>query len=909
MKTTLCIANMACMVVCTMAGLLRCSPVEAQPASAPLSFSMPEQPLRDALNGLARQTGLQVIYTAEEVTASLLAPKIEGQFTPEAALNLLLQGSGLHFEFINSRTVAVSQTAPGPSSGASAGRNIGKRDDLRSGAYTAPTAAKFTLARAGTIASEAGEPPATAAGPGRDNGEARDAQTVVVTGSHIRGAQSSASPMLVFDREDIQQSGFTSTQQFIESLPQNFRGGTSEYTMGGILGGEGSNLNYGSASGANLRGLGNKATLTLLNGRRVSRVGVGEAVDLSMIPLAAIERIDVLTDGASAIYGSDAVGGVINIILRDRYAGAETSLRYGDVTDGSNEEYKVGQTLGGDWGSGSALVGYEYARRYPLSALEREFTRDGTLIGLEIVPPNEQHSAVAALSQRLTDRVEILGEALFSTRKTESAYSSFGNEIRSPRAGEQYGGGVGVRLDIGSDWQADIGTGYSNNHTDYAAFQNGIRVVTVDMESGVWSLDAKADGGWFAAPGGQARLAVGAHHRRETFESRGTSSNTAGEDARDVSAVFSELLIPLVGRGNARAGVQRLEISIAGRYENYSDVGSTANPKVGLAWSPVPGLNLRGTYGTSFRAPSFYESSTNASPLRPIAYAIPDPQSTAPSGTTTTIALYGNTGMLRSEEADSWTAGLDFRPELVPGLALSLTYFDIDFTDRIAEPLITGFFDMLVNEAQHPDFIDRNPDPAVVAAYLASPGFLNFSGAPATVGNVGVIADNRRVNVSSVQESGLDFSLSYGLTVGADRFAFQISGAYLFEKLNQATSASPQVNTYNAVFYPVDLRLRNSVGWSRGAFGATLFLNYVDSYQDVRPGRESMISSWSTADLTARYQFIGSQSWLRGVTLSLVALNVLDKAPPLIINNGFNFDATNASGIGRHLSIGLTKEW
>jgi outer membrane receptor protein involved in Fe transport len=505
--------------------------------------------------------------------------------------------------------------------------------------------------------------------------------------------------------------------------------------------------------------------------------------------------------------------------------------------------------------------------------------------------------------------VQLLGEALFNTRKTEAAYNSFGNEIRSPSTAEQYGAGAGIRVDLGRDWQTDVGASYSNNHTDYAVFQNGTRAATVDMEAGVWSFDAKADGALFAAPGGQARLAVGGQYRRETFDSRGSSTNTGGEDARDVSGVFSELLIPLIGRGNVRPGAQRLELSIAGRYEDYSDVGSTANPKIGLAWSPVAALNLRGTYGTSFRAPSFYESNTTAQPVRPIAYSIPDPLSTAPSGTTTTIALYGNTGTLRPEEATNWTVGLDFSPEAAPGLSLSVTYFDIDFTDRIAEPLITGFSDMLFNEAQHPDFIMRNPDPALVAAYLDSPRFLNFSGGPVAVGDVGVIADNRRVNVSSVRESGLDFSLSYGLSAGADQFIFQVGGAYLFEKLNQATLGAPPVDAYNAVFYPADLRLRNSVGWSRGAFGATLFLNYVDSYEDVRPGRESVIPSWSTMDLTARYRFLDSQSWLRGITLSLAALNVMDKAPPLVINNGFNFDATNASGVGRHLSISVVKEW
>lgn len=153
----------------------------------------------------------------------------------------------------------------------------------------------------------------------------------------------------------------------------------------------------------------------------------------------------------------------------------------------------------------------------------------------------------------------------------------------------------------------------------------------------------------------------------------------------------------------------------------------------------------------------------------------------------------------------------------------------------------------------------------------------------------------------------MDFSLGYDLPVGVDRFSFQLSGTFLFEKYNRVTPASPLVRAFNTVFTPADLKLRNRLGWTRNGFSASLFINYVDNYRDVRPGWEGPVSSWTTVDLTMRYRF--SDGWTKGMTLSLSALNLMDEDPPFVRNNGFDFDATNASGVGRYVSIGVSKEW
>src|SRR5690606_31931103 len=130
------------------------------------------------------------------------------------------------------------------------------------------------------------------------------------------------------DRQDIERSGYATTQDLVRSLPQNLST-VSDTTFGAANGGI--DTGYGG-SGVNLRGLGSESTLVLVNGRRLAAAGRGDFVDVSLIPLSAVERVEILTDGASAIYGSDAVGGVVNLILRKNFEGAETRLRYGAVS-------------------------------------------------------------------------------------------------------------------------------------------------------------------------------------------------------------------------------------------------------------------------------------------------------------------------------------------------------------------------------------------------------------------------------------------------------------------------------------------------------------------------------------------------------------------------------------------------
>jgi iron complex outermembrane receptor protein len=151
-------------------------------------------------------------------------------------------------------------------------------------------------------------------------------QRVEITGSSIkRVAQEGALPVQLISAEDILRSGITSTEQLVATLSANGTGNDNMSSQQGFVGTVQSAHNNGAA-GISLRGLGAGSTLVLLNGRRVSTHGMsGQSVDLNSIPLAAVQRVEVLTDGASAIYGTDAIGGVINFILKRNYEGAEVT--------------------------------------------------------------------------------------------------------------------------------------------------------------------------------------------------------------------------------------------------------------------------------------------------------------------------------------------------------------------------------------------------------------------------------------------------------------------------------------------------------------------------------------------------------------------------------------------------------
>lgn len=291
------------------------TPTETGAAALERTYDYPAQDLSAALGAFARQNNLTLLVPAERI-AGLEAPALSGAYSQADALAHLLANSDLHGAIENG--VIVLASADG----------------------------------------------------GGDSGE------IVVTGTRIRGAHPAGSNLTTISRGDIEDTGRSSIQDVLSILPQNFPGSQNEATQFGAVN---TGRNIAFASTVDLRGLGADATLTLLNGRRLAPAGFGNFVDISTIPLAAVDRIEVLGDGASALYGSDAVAGVVNVILRRDFEGAETSVRYGAATRGDPQEVDASQLFGASWRGGNAMVGYEYRNRTALPNADRAFSATSNL--------------------------------------------------------------------------------------------------------------------------------------------------------------------------------------------------------------------------------------------------------------------------------------------------------------------------------------------------------------------------------------------------------------------------------------------------------------------------------------------------------------------------------------------------
>ncbi|SEK87335.1 iron complex outermembrane recepter protein [Pseudoxanthomonas sp. GM95] len=193
---------------------------------------------------------------------------------------------------------------------------------------------------------------------------------VTVTGSRIRGAQiENQQPVQVITRKQIEQSGFTSIADLLQNNPSS--GAPAISRADALASGEDVGGYY-----VDIRNLGSNRTLVLVNGQRLG-VSTSGSQDLSQIPLAAVERIDILKDGASSIYGSDAIAAVVNVVTRKRFDGAEVSAQYGQFGQGDGGESTISAVFGKTFDRGGFNITAERSKSDPILASERWFSADG----------------------------------------------------------------------------------------------------------------------------------------------------------------------------------------------------------------------------------------------------------------------------------------------------------------------------------------------------------------------------------------------------------------------------------------------------------------------------------------------------------------------------------------------------
>ncbi|WP_175597086.1 TonB-dependent receptor [Peristeroidobacter soli] len=866
--------------------------------------------LQSALRQFADQTGLQISYFTK-IAEGRSAPNLAGKMTAEQALQTLLNATGLTFERIDQGTVAIY-----PNERAREVTTISNDT-----AMNEPRARFLRVAQATSAAGESNE------GPAPQNVHREDIlEEVVSTGSHIRGVTNDTAPVTVMDRQYIERSGFTNMQQVVNAMPMNFKGGNSgasESSEFGLAPSYGQNLTRGT--GFNLRGLGSVSTLTLINGRRVAPSAQGQFVDVSTIPMSAVERIEVLSDGASAIYGADAVAGVVNIILRKDFQGAESGLEYGSASDGSFDDQRVSQTVGTRWDTGNALFIAEYYHRSNLDVADRDFIlAAGGNPGTDLLPRRKLGTMLFTLDQRLPANFDLSTNILYSYEEVISQSTRQDIMDRQTPHTNQWSATLGLGYNAPGGWRISldglIARVKPNSDFTYSDLQTGETTLLIQDyrdEYDTWSTDLKADGTLFNLPAGPVRLAVGASYRKDDLISTRwrlipiVRREVRADDERDVTAAFAEMYVPIVGDAQNLAWAKRIDLSIAGRYDDYSDFGSTTNPRVGLVWSPTNSLDIRASYSTSFRAPAVAEKAQVGRPTQVSTGMFDDP-----SGNGGLIPMFYLNGSLpiTAEQSENIGVGFTFRPESLRGLELSMNYFDIDYTDRIqSAPFDAG---ALARRGDYGRFISEFANDAAAAAYLdarLAEGwfFMDWE----EIGSTGVryLYDLRQQNAARTQLTGFDATVQYKFELARDAFDLQLNVTHLKEILTSLDHDTATFNLVDTFNQPLDWRGRLMGTWLRGGLSTTMVLNYADGYVNTSLANDEPVGSWTTADLTLTYNFDGrtQSSFLEGTRVSLAVMNVTDREPPHAVTPIYNigYDVFNADATGRFISARFTKRW
>ena len=685
-------------------------------------------------------------------------------------------------------------------------------------------------------------------------------ERIEVTGSHIRRVDTEGtSPVTTVTRKEIEKTGYNSVSDVLRDISVNSFGSTRESSGGNAA---------GNAT-VDLRGLGATNTLVLLNGQRLPADAVTGSVDLNLIPLAAVERVEVLKDGASAIYGSDALGGVVNIITRKDFKGTQVSVTESLPDKKGGEKTEVSLVNGVNAGSVNVVTVMQfrdnktiYSRDRPWTAFNysdngnpgsysskgdpivtnrnwhpdpncppglvntvgpNQYCRINTGDFSTQLPNLQQFSLLSEATWDVSSAVKLTARVGGTHRDVKWAYApapgtfeiddraaadaqglpfhtpgstspstplliryrllELGNR-QSNVVGNAYNALLGSQVQLGGDWQLNLS--FSQNQvfqsirdvhgyalTDalqnlvssgaYKPFAVGNKgdlssakyVPGEDTLSNLTSLDAQVAGPIVEMPAGPLNVALGANVTGQRYADvtddqslAGNVFGSAGSNGgghRVLEAVYAEFSIPVV---------KQVELQLAGRYDHYSDFGSTVNPKAALLYHVTPTLLIRGSVGTGFKAPLMQDlyASQGSGYQTFIDHVACNAEKAAGGKTPSCLpAQYlvtsgGNTG-LKQETSLSFNAGAVFEP--VPEFNISGDWFLTKLTNVVG----IDYDDMALAES-------RTTNPATVAPNWTSGGVTVHRDANGYIDTqTGVDAPLQNLSTQKVQ--GLDLSASY----------------------------------------------------------------------------------------------------------------------------------------------------
>ncbi|WP_275228348.1 TonB-dependent receptor domain-containing protein [Novosphingobium album (ex Liu et al. 2023)] len=811
-------------------------------------YDLPAQDLESSLRAVARLSGRQIIILSEKV-AGHQAPALIGRFDAEAAVDRLLAGSGIKARRAGETILVGAQDK--------SGENMGASGDI------------------------------------------------TVTGSRIKGAPL-ASPRITIGRQQMLDAGFGDVGSALRALPQNFAGGQNPGVGSGANAGGIVNQNITGGSSVNLRGLGPDATLTLLDGNRLAYGGFAQGIDISAIPLEAVDRVEIVPDGSSALYGSDAVAGVVNVILRPPANGLSARARWGKATDGGDFSQQYSLVGGSEWQTGGAMAAYGYRQNDSIQARQRGYA---AALGDPYVlfPEQTVHSGILRLTQDVGNAVQLRFDGLFNSRKTGRQISAYGAVLTSATSDRLYALAPTLEARLGTSWRFSLRGAYSKGRTigrerDYVE-DTEIFNAAVCYCNVLLGAEAFIEGPVLRLPAGTARLVAGGGYRTNKFANRNVDTGSGFSGRQNDGYAYAELFVPLVAEADQVPWVRNLSVTAAGRYDRYNRFGDIATPKLGLVYGPLPGVELKLSWGRSFKAPTLLQQLQTRSASLVNAQALVG--ANVPEGAT---ALYTEGGApdLRPERATSmsWTA--QWQPS--QRFSLDVTYFRIKYDDRVIQPI--GSYLNALNPA-YGQFLVRAPTPEDVEAAIAasSTGLQNYSGLPYDPSRVAYIIDNHYTNVANQKVQGLDFAVSYQQPVGPGSILTSLNATWL-ETRQKNSATSPYFALSGTIWNPPKVRLRGTLGWEGEHIKAYGYLNYMGELDDLRDTPSRRLGSQVSADLFVGYTFGEEAGLLADLELSLAVDNLFNAKPPLMMAAPFvePYDSTNFSPVGRAVALSISKK-
>ena len=719
-------------------------------AEGPAAVGTP-QPLADVLEAYAKASGFQLIYRSD-LTAGLTSSGVPPNTPPAEALRQLLRGTDLQFSFVNSRTIVIWRSTPGTGRSNSASEPAPQRPDMTNtdvGAHkdTSPGARDSRDPNHGHMGSSVGIAGLFAAcnSAAPEEGCPRDAitlsrlalQEVVVTGTRQPGLQvvASPAPIQVLSTESLLQAG--GSQDLMGTLAQAVPSMTMQA--------------YGvdmaaQTLQAKLHGLSPNDVLVLVDGKRrhtTANLAVasgspyqgGASVDLNFIPVDSIDHIEVLTQGAAAQYGTDAIAGVINIILKKNSSGGSVRGTYGSYYGGDGSTNAISANVGLEPYSGAYLNITAEVRNHGHSNVGAIDERVINPANLATYPGSnmtelqdypylnrvegdaETHLKLLSINTGFSfERGTELYGCMTYGRKEANSYENyrlptkvrytdpvtgatsfpfpFGFNPREATEERDYSVTAGLRGSL-AEWEWDLSSTYGVDR---------IRLFTLDsanaglfaltgtptpsnyydgfLEATQWTTTLDVNRDFDVGLSTPLNVAYGAEYRRATYSiGPGNSASYLNGGAQSYPG-FTPMDAGSNNRKNyagyidfALKPIPKLRIDAAGRYERSTDFGSTAIGKLTGRYDFTPEFAIRATVNNGFRAPTLAEefySSTNVTPHSAFVQLPPD----SPGG-----RLLGLGNGLKAEKSVAYSLGLVFRP--LPSLNMSLDFYQITITDRI----------------------------------------------------------------------------------------------------------------------------------------------------------------------------------------------------------------------------------